>query len=71
MSRLPWLCFPYTFLPLLSSTEITPPPTPSPTKATSGKKRAITKCESDDDDAFVPRYDISVLLLLVLTTFIR
>ena len=46
------------FLPLLYSIEITPPPTPSPTKATGRKKRAITGGESDDDDAFVPRYDI-------------
>jgi hypothetical protein len=46
------------FLPSLNSIEITPPPTPSPTKAAGGKKRAIANCESDDDEAFVPRYDI-------------
>jgi hypothetical protein len=49
------------FLPSLNSIEITPPPTPSPTKAAGGKKRAIANCDSDDDDAFVPRYGISYI----------
>ena len=34
--------------------EVTPPPTPSPVKATGGKKRGIAAHESDDD-VFVPR----------------
>lgn len=42
---------------MLHSIKITPPPRRSPTKA-AGKKRAVANCESDDDDAFVPRYDI-------------
>jgi hypothetical protein len=41
-----------------NSIEITPPPTPSPVKAAGGKKRAIANGESDEDDVFVPRYDI-------------
>lgn len=45
------------------SIEITPPPTPSPAKATSGKKRAMRDCESDDDDVFVPRYDIASIVI--------
>ena len=58
-SKLHLLCFYlyFLFLPLLHSIEITPPPTPSPTKA-GGKKRAIANSELDDDDVFVPRYDI-------------
>lgn len=58
------------FLPSLNSIEITPPPTPSPTKAAGGKKRAIANCDSDDDDAFVPRYGISYIpIFFVLMTF--
>lgn len=45
----------------LYSVEVTPPPTPSPIKGSSGKKRAIAVQDSDDDDVFVPRYDISLL----------
>ena len=40
------------------SIEITPPPTPSPVKGASGKKHALANCKSDDNEAFVPRYDI-------------
>jgi hypothetical protein len=58
--KLPLLCFLQYFFLLLLCSVITPPPTPSPTKAASGKKRtqALANCESDDDDVFVPRYDI-------------
>ena len=42
---------------MLHSIKITPPPRPSPTKA-AGKKCGLANCESGDDDAFVPRYDI-------------
>ena len=58
-----------SFLSLLHSIEITPPPTPSPTKATGRKKRAVTNRESDDDDAFVPRYDIiwSVSYIIIIS----
>jgi hypothetical protein len=40
----------------LHSIEITPPPTPSPVKRASGKKRSMAFHESDDEeDVFVPR----------------
>ena len=42
---------------------MTPPPTPSPVKAAGGKKHAIGGCESDDDDVFVPRYDIVSVII--------
>ena len=35
---------------------VTPPPTPSPVKPTTGKKRPIGTCESDNDDVFIPRF---------------
>ena len=64
------LLFYTLFLPSLNSIEITPPPTPSPTKAAGGKKRAIANCDSDEEDAFVPRYDISYIsIFFVLITF--
>ena len=50
-----WAFLTYLFF---YSIEITPPPTPSPVKAAGGKKHAMRDCESDDDDVFVPRYDI-------------
>lgn len=43
---------------IFSRQPTTPSPTPSPVKATTGKKRAIGTCESDGDDVFVPRYFI-------------
>lgn len=49
-------CFPLCFSYFcFHRTEITPPPTPSPVKATSGKKRAVANNDSDEDDVFVPR----------------
>lgn len=55
----------WAFLTYLSfySIEITPPPTPSPVKAEGGKKCAMRDCESDDDDVFVPRYDIVSIVI--------
>jgi hypothetical protein len=66
----PFTLLSYTlFLPSLNSIEITPPPTPSPTKAAGGKKRAIANCDSDEEDVFVPRYDISYIsIFFVLMT---
>jgi len=49
------ICFSY--LSCFYSIEVTPPRT-SPVKVSGGKKRAIGDCESDDEDIFVPRYDI-------------
>ena len=58
--KLPPLCFPlyFSYYVCFHSIEITPPPTLSPVKAASGKKRAIAVSESDEDDVFVPRYEI-------------
>ena len=47
----------------LHSIEITPPPTPSPVKGAGGKKRALANYKSDDNDVFVPRYDIPIAFL--------
>ena len=41
---------------IFHSINITPPPTPSPVKVVSGKKRAIALSKSEEDDAFIPRY---------------
>ena len=62
------LCFLCSFLPLLGSIETALPPTQSPTKATSRKKRTVVNHESDDNDAFVPRYDIiwSVSYIIII-----
>ena len=54
--KLPPLYFTLLFSYLcIYSAEITPPPTPSPVKATGGKKRAVADYESDENDVFVPR----------------
>ena len=54
--------FPRNLLTFLCSIEITPPPTPSPVKAAGGKKRVLAG-GSDEEDVFVPRYDILSLLV--------
>jgi hypothetical protein len=48
---------------IFHSDNITPPPTPSPVKAGNGKKRTIGN--SDEEDVFVPRYDLYVFFLSI------